>query len=290
MPLKDAEQKGVPLPAGWGPKVAALLDGSLQTSGTLMPKSLRRARGAVFRKHVSASPGVPTDHGPSPPSGKHAATVDPELLRRRAEAAAEAAALRYHDCCGGRVYCTLVGELRHEPKDWPRLADCERDPQRWRIPAWADRIRLQVGGSASTKEPCPRASTKRLSSAKAFCYQCTATKRALVTSITVDGGVTSYVCVCVSVRLCVWLARRGHSGKRRTMTSTSQRPACAIVFCNLPPTPVDKVGLAQQPWQAQATIVCVIAVKQPATIVCPVPGRPRGKARELPVAARVSAL
>ena len=68
--------------------------------------------------------------------------VDPERLRRRAEAAAEAAALRYHDCCGGRVYCTLVGELRHEPKDWPRLADCERDPQRWRIPARADRIRL----------------------------------------------------------------------------------------------------------------------------------------------------
>ena len=32
--------------------------------------------------------------------------------------------------------------MRHEPQDWPRLADCERDPQRWRIPARADRIRL----------------------------------------------------------------------------------------------------------------------------------------------------
>ena len=89
-----------------------------------------------------ASPGAPTDHGPSPPEGEHAATIDPELLRRRAEATAEAAALRYSDCCGDRVCCTLVGELRHEPKDWPRLADCERDPQRWRIPARADRIRL----------------------------------------------------------------------------------------------------------------------------------------------------
>ena len=68
--------------------------------------------------------------------------VDPELLRRRAEAAAEAAALRYHEICDGRVYCTLYGELVHEPKDWPRLSDCERDPQRWRIPRRADRIRL----------------------------------------------------------------------------------------------------------------------------------------------------
>ena len=34
--LKKAEQQGVPLPTGWGPKVAALLDGSLQTKGTLM--------------------------------------------------------------------------------------------------------------------------------------------------------------------------------------------------------------------------------------------------------------
>ena len=33
--LKKAEQRGVPLPTGWGPKVAALLDGSLQTKGTL---------------------------------------------------------------------------------------------------------------------------------------------------------------------------------------------------------------------------------------------------------------
>ena len=35
VPLKKAEQQGVPLPAGWGPKVAALLDGSLQSAGTL---------------------------------------------------------------------------------------------------------------------------------------------------------------------------------------------------------------------------------------------------------------
>ena len=68
--------------------------------------------------------------------------VDPELLRRRAEAAAEAAALRYHEICDGRVYCTLYGELVHEPKDWPRLSDCERDPQRWRTHRWADQIRL----------------------------------------------------------------------------------------------------------------------------------------------------
>ena len=33
--LKKAEQQGVPLPTGWGPKVAALLDGSLQTKGAL---------------------------------------------------------------------------------------------------------------------------------------------------------------------------------------------------------------------------------------------------------------
>ena len=89
-----------------------------------------------------ASPGVPTDHGPSPPAGEQAAKADPELLRRRAEAAADAAALRYKDSCGGRVYCTLVGELRLEPEEWPQLSDCEPDPQRWRIPDRADRIRL----------------------------------------------------------------------------------------------------------------------------------------------------
>ena len=33
--LMNAEQQGVPLPTGWGPKVAALLDGSLQTKGAL---------------------------------------------------------------------------------------------------------------------------------------------------------------------------------------------------------------------------------------------------------------
>ena len=32
--LNDVEQRGVPLPAGWGPKVADLLDGSSQSKGT----------------------------------------------------------------------------------------------------------------------------------------------------------------------------------------------------------------------------------------------------------------
>ncbi len=32
--LKNAEKRGVPLPTGWGPKVADLLDGSLQSAGT----------------------------------------------------------------------------------------------------------------------------------------------------------------------------------------------------------------------------------------------------------------
>ncbi len=32
--LTNAAQRGVPLPTGWGPKVAALLDGSLRTKGT----------------------------------------------------------------------------------------------------------------------------------------------------------------------------------------------------------------------------------------------------------------
>ena len=51
--LANAEKQGVPLPAGWGPKVAALLDGSLQTKGTLMLRAhLARASGALFVKHV----------------------------------------------------------------------------------------------------------------------------------------------------------------------------------------------------------------------------------------------
>ena len=90
----------------------------------------------MYRKYELASPGAPADHL------EGAAKVDPELLRRRAEAAAEAAALRYHEICDGRVYCTLYGELIHEPKGWPRLSDCESDPQRWRTHRWADRIRL----------------------------------------------------------------------------------------------------------------------------------------------------
>ena len=88
------------------------------------------------------TPGTPTDQGSSPPAEEQAASVDRELLRRRAEAAAEAAALRYEVSCGGRVYCTLVGQLRFERDDWPRLSDCERDPQRWKLPRWVDRIRL----------------------------------------------------------------------------------------------------------------------------------------------------
>ena len=90
----------------------------------------------MCKKYELASPGAPADHA------EGATKADPEVLRRRAEAAAEAAALRYRECCDGRVRCALYGELIHEPKDWPRLSDCERDPRRWRIPARADRIRL----------------------------------------------------------------------------------------------------------------------------------------------------
>ena len=54
--LNKAEQHGVPLPTGWGPKVAALLDGSLQTKGTLMfGTHLARASGALFVNHVLVS-------------------------------------------------------------------------------------------------------------------------------------------------------------------------------------------------------------------------------------------
>ena len=68
--------------------------------------------------------------------------VDRELLRRRAEAAAEAAALRYKECCGGLVRCKLVGQLRFESDDWPRPSDCEPDPQHWKLPTWVDRVNL----------------------------------------------------------------------------------------------------------------------------------------------------
>ena len=87
-------------------------------------------------------PGALADHGPSPPAEEEAAVVDRELLPRRAAAAAEAAALRYEEMCGGNVYCTLVGQLRFERDDWPRLSDCERDPERWNLPVWVDRVRL----------------------------------------------------------------------------------------------------------------------------------------------------
>ena len=89
-----------------------------------------------------ASSGAPTDHGPSLPAGEEAAGADRQLLRRRAEAAAEAAALRYEESCGGRVYCTFVGQVRVERDDWPRLSDAEPDEQRWDLPGWVDRIRL----------------------------------------------------------------------------------------------------------------------------------------------------
>ena len=88
------------------------------------------------------TPGTATDQGSPPPAEEQAASVDRELLRRRAEAAAKAAALRYEESCGGRVYCTLVGQLRFERDDWPRLSDCEPEPQRWRLPGRVDRVRL----------------------------------------------------------------------------------------------------------------------------------------------------
>ena len=96
----------------------------------------------MYRKQLLASPGAPTDHGHSPPAGEQATFVDRQLLRRRAEAAAETAALRYKDSRDGRVYCTLVGQLRFERDDWPRLSDCEPDPQRWHLPDRVDRVRL----------------------------------------------------------------------------------------------------------------------------------------------------
>ena len=46
------------------------------------------------------------------------------------------------ESCGGRVYWSLVGQLRVERDDWPRLSDCERDPHRWQLPDWVDQVRL----------------------------------------------------------------------------------------------------------------------------------------------------
>ena len=62
-----------------------------------------RVRSSAYRKYELASLGAPADQV------EGSTKVDPELLRRRAEAAAEAAALRYHEICDGRVYCTLYG-------------------------------------------------------------------------------------------------------------------------------------------------------------------------------------
>ena len=71
----------------------------------------------------------------------------------------------------------------------------------------------------------------------------------------------------------------------------SRAPTHAIALrAPLSPSLVDKVGLVRHPYQTQTTFACVIAIRCSATIVCPLPGRPRGKAHELPVAARVSAL
>ena len=47
-----------------------------------------RVRSNAYRKYELASPGAPADEV------EGATNIDPELLRRRAEAAAEAAALR----------------------------------------------------------------------------------------------------------------------------------------------------------------------------------------------------
>ena len=138
--LDKAENQGVPLPTGWGPKVAALLDGSLQSKGTLRGLSAPLELLAQCIASV-CWPGAPTDHGPTPPA-EEADGVDRQLLHRRALAAAEAAALRYEESCGGRVYCTLVGQLRFERDDWPRLSDCERDLQRWILPDCVDRLSL----------------------------------------------------------------------------------------------------------------------------------------------------
>ena len=107
-----------------------------------MSENIPRARSAVCRKQVLPSLGAPTDHRPSPSAGEEAAAADRELIRRRAEAVAEAAALRFEESCGGRVYCTFVGQLRVERDDWPRLTDCERDSERWAIPRWIGSIRL----------------------------------------------------------------------------------------------------------------------------------------------------
>ena len=54
--LDNAEKQGVPLPTGWGQKVASLFDESLQSKGT--SSSTNRVRSAVYSKHVLSSPGA----------------------------------------------------------------------------------------------------------------------------------------------------------------------------------------------------------------------------------------
>jgi hypothetical protein len=70
-------------------------------------------------------------------------SIDCRSLLRRAKAAAESAALRYKESCGGFVHCTFIGQHRGEDDSWPRLSDCELDPQAWVLPTpRVDRVRL----------------------------------------------------------------------------------------------------------------------------------------------------
>ena len=87
-------------------------------------------------------PGAPADHGPSPCAAESQRRADPESLLARADAAADSAAQRYNETCGGLVRCTCVGQPRCENATSLVFTDCEMDLQAWRIPTWADRIRL----------------------------------------------------------------------------------------------------------------------------------------------------
>ena len=94
-------------------------------------KAAAEAAGPGKPTLASANGGTAELESPRPPppeqagNSREAARLAEEAARE--EAAAEAAALRYQDVCDGRVYCTLVGELCREPKDWPRLSDCSLD-------------------------------------------------------------------------------------------------------------------------------------------------------------------
>ena len=132
------DQRGVPLPAGWGPKVADLLDGSSQSKGP--PKRASRARSIVHNKHALSSPGASTDRGRLPRAGEEPASVDRQSLLRRAKAAAKSAELRYSEVCGGTVRCSFVGQPRDEGLDALSLSDIETDPQAWLFPRWMDRV------------------------------------------------------------------------------------------------------------------------------------------------------